>query len=211
MYGQVQFQEQAPSDFQYTNISAPLVVDNSYAAQQDIFPTPPLQASHGGSPSDSAYVTNEEYAGGDLADLLGNLKVNEAGTAPYLNNRMLASRRENEDAPIGDDEDDYESSLPPLISGPGLKIRIPPELMPDDKTILQYFDLFFDHVHPYVPVLDRNSFYQQWQTNRESISPLLIEAVLAIGGRLADDPAQGQQWIALASSTFFTMVVGDGL
>lgn len=95
--------------------------------------------------------------------------------------------------------DEYKSMLPPLATGPGLKIRIPPELMPDEETTLHYFDLYFTNVHPYVPVLDKAQFFQQWQHNRELISPLIIEAVFAISGRLADEPAQGQQWLALAT------------
>ncbi len=120
--------------------------------------------------------------------------------APFLNNKMLARGGDDEEPDLGDD-DDYKSSLPPLVAGPGHKIRIPPELMLDDETVLHYFDLYFANVHPYVPVLDRALFYRQWQNNRESISPLLLEAIFAIGGRLAHDPAQGQQWLALASST----------
>jgi hypothetical protein len=72
--------------------------------------------------------------------------------------------------------------------------------MPDEDTILHYFDLYFTHVHPYVPVLNKAQLYRQWNTNRESISPLLLEAIFAVAERLADEPAQGQQWIALASS-----------
>lgn len=90
--------------------------------------------------------------------------------------------------------------MPPLVSGPGHKIRIPPELMPDDETIHQYLDVFFTHVHPYVPVLDRASFYRQWQTDRESVSPLVLEAIFALAGRIVDDPTEGQQWLALATS-----------
>lgn len=101
--------------------------------------------------------------------------------------------------PALEDSDEYKSMLPPLATGPGLKIRIPPELMPDDETVVHYFDLYFSMVHPYVPVLDKAQFYQQWQSNRDLISPLIIEAVFAIAGRLADEPAQGQQWLALAT------------
>jgi hypothetical protein len=95
--------------------------------------------------------------------------------------------------------DEYETPLPPLTTGPGSKIRIPPELMPDDDTVLHYLDLYFANAHPYVPVLDKTYFYHQWHNNRESISPLLLEAIFAIAGRLADEPAQGQQWLALAT------------
>lgn len=99
-----------------------------------------------------------------------------------------------------EDVEEYKSVLPANLSGPDLKIRIPPELMPDEETIMQYFDMYFMNVHPYVPVLNKTLFYEQWHTNRESISPLILEAIFAIAGRLADEPAQGLQWLALASS-----------
>ena len=120
--------------------------------------------------------------------------------APYLNSKLKQSGQEE---PAVEDADDYKSLLPPLVSGPGLKIRIPPELMPDDQTTLQYFELYFANAHPYIPVLDKQKFYQQWQNDRESVSPLLVEAIFSIGGRLADEPAQGQQWLALATSKLF--------
>lgn len=112
--------------------------------------------------------------------------------------RNKASFLHDEEPAVEDEE--YKTPLPPIITGPGLKIRIPPELMPDDETVMHYFDLFFSHVHPYVPVLSKSVFYHQWNTNRESVSPLILEALFAMGGRLADDPAQGQQWLALATS-----------
>ena len=102
--------------------------------------------------------------------------------------------------PAFEDLDEYKDVLPPNLSGPDLKVRIPPELMPDDETALHYFDMYFANVHPYVPVLNKALFYQQWHTNRESISPLILEAIFAIAGRLTDEPAQGHQWLALATS-----------
>ncbi len=111
-------------------------------------------------------------------------------TAPFMNNKMLARGGDDEEPDLGDD-DDYKSPLPPLVAGPGHKIRIPPELMPDDETVLHYFDLYFTNVHPYVPVLDRPLFYQQWHTQRDSISPLLLEAVFAIGGPPGRGPGHG--------------------
>jgi len=102
--------------------------------------------------------------------------------------------------PALEDVDEYKDALPATPSQPGLKIRIPPELMPDEETVLHYFDMYFLNVHPYVPVLNKTLFYHQWHTNRDAISPLILEAIFAISGRLADEPAQGQQWLALASS-----------
>jgi len=72
--------------------------------------------------------------------------------------------------------------------------------MPSEDDAAHFFKIFFADVHPYVPVVNRKHFYQQWQTDRSSISPLLLEAMLACAGRLSDDPAQGAQWLALANS-----------
>ena len=109
--------------------------------------------------------------------------------------------------PAFEDIDEYKHVLPPTLSGPDLKVRIPPELMPDEETVMHYFDMYLLNVHPYVPVLNKTLFYQQWHTNRESISPLILEAIFAIAGRLADEPAQGHQWLALASSRFASLRV----
>ncbi|OTB19093.1 hypothetical protein K445DRAFT_188880 [Daldinia sp. EC12] len=185
-----------PHQLQYATIPSQVgVMDQSYASAS-VFPTPPMpQHSAHSEPSPESY--QDQYGQQDLADILGALKVDEAGTAPYLNKRMAFAGQEEE--PAVEDDDDYKNVLPPIPSGPGLKIRIPPELMPDDATIMHYFELYFTNVHPYVPVLNKTQLYQQWHTNRESISPLLLEAIFAVAGRLADEPAQGQQWIALAS------------
>ncbi|KAK4251785.1 hypothetical protein C7999DRAFT_10411 [Corynascus novoguineensis] len=198
LYHPVQYGEPqpVPHDLHYSPVHHHSVgaVDQQFAAQTAAFPTPPLQhAPHPGSAEDAF---QSEYAQQDLADLLGSLKVNEAGTAPYLNSKMQSARDEE---PAVEDGDEYKTSLPPLTAGPGSKIRIPPELMPDDDTVLHYLDLYFVNAHPYVPVLDKNYFYHQWHNDRESISPLLLEAMFAIAGRLADEPAQGQQWLALAT------------
>jgi hypothetical protein len=74
--------------------------------------------------------------------------------------------------------------------------------MPDDRTAFNYFQLYFMNAHLYVPVIDIPLFYQQWYTNREAISPLILEAIFAVAGRLANEPTQGQQWLALISSGF---------
>ncbi|KAK4149127.1 hypothetical protein C8A00DRAFT_19148 [Chaetomidium leptoderma] len=199
LYHSVQYGEPQPMqhDLQYAPVHhhATGVLDQQYAAQTAAFPTPPSQhaPNPGASPADSFHT---EYAQQDLANLLGSLNVDEAGTAPYLNSKMQSSRDEE---PAVEDADDYKTFLPPLMAGAGSKIRIPPELMPDDDTVLHYLDLYFVNAHPYVPVLDKSYFYHQWHNNRESISPLLLEAMFAIAGRLADEPAQGQQWLALAT------------
>lgn len=97
-------------------------------------------------------------------------------------------------------QDETEENLPPLRTGAGSKIRIPPELMPSNDEVMNYFKIYFDDIHPYIPVVHRAHLYYQWQNDRRSISPLLLEALFACAGRLSDDPAQGAQWLALATS-----------
>lgn len=72
--------------------------------------------------------------------------------------------------------------------------------MPEDDEAMHYFRIYFDDIHPYVPVVHRSSFYYQWQSDRQSMSPLLLEAIFASAGRVSDDPAQGTQWLAMANS-----------
>lgn len=96
-------------------------------------------------------------------------------------------------------QDEVEENLPPLSTGAGSTIRIPPELMPEDDEAMHYFRIYFDDIHPYVPVIHRSNFYYQWQSDRHSISPLLLEALFACAGRVSDDPAQGAQWLAMAN------------
>ncbi|KAK0391626.1 hypothetical protein NLU13_1126 [Sarocladium strictum] len=191
---------QTQHDVHYTTISPPpgMMEQQQSAGGQNVFPTPPMQHQQGGRVDESSpeAYSPDAYQQQDLADLLGTLKVDEAGTAPYLRNKASFRREEQ---PVVDDDDEELEALPPLPVGRGMKIRIPPELMPDDETVLHYFDLYFTHVHPYIPVLSKPMFYQQWNQNRASISPLLLEAIFAIGGRLAEDPGEGQQWLALAS------------
>jgi hypothetical protein len=63
----------------YSSLQTPVsIIDQHQQYQsQNVFPTPPLQGTHGESPE--TYV-QDQYGQQDLADLLGELKMNEAGT-----------------------------------------------------------------------------------------------------------------------------------
>jgi hypothetical protein len=181
---------------------------------------PPLLQQHSSHPDSPETYDQDQYGQQNLADLLGELKINEAGIGRHLEHVLehlsltvysSLSELQNKsrtgtllEEPSFGDLDEYKHALPASLSGPDLKVRIPPELMPEDETSLHYFDMYFMNVHPYVPVINKALFYQQWHTNREAISPLILEAIFAIAGRLADEPAQGQKWLALASSEFIS-------
>lgn len=97
--------------------------------------------------------------------------------------------------------EEYEADLPlPQHTSPDLTVRIPPEMFPSEQRALQYFKYFFDNIHPYCPVIDRAHFYQQWHTDKESISALLLEAIFACSSLQLEGQQQGTKWLALASS-----------
>lgn len=87
LYHPVQYTEPqpVPHDLHYAPVHHPVnVVEQQYTtAQPATFPTPPplhQTPQPASSPSDA----QSEYAQQDLADLLGSLKVNEAGTGPFI-------------------------------------------------------------------------------------------------------------------------------
>ncbi|TKA70266.1 hypothetical protein B0A49_05071 [Cryomyces minteri] len=127
----------------------------------------------------------------DLSEALGELRIDHTATAPYITNQ----KKSLAEAPA---VEEYEIHLPPHISL-DLTVRIPPEMMPLDYRAMQYFDYFFTNIHPYVPVINRSYFYQQWHADRGSISPLILEGIFACSSRFMDGPVQGDQWLALAS------------
>jgi len=73
-------------------------------------------------------------------------------------------------------------------------------MMPSEEQALQYFDYFFANIHPYCPVINRAYFFQQWQSARESISPLMLEAIFACSSLMMEGISQNNKWLALASS-----------
>ncbi|KAI9740988.1 MAG: hypothetical protein M1834_002699 [Cirrosporium novae-zelandiae] len=154
-------------------------------------PPQPIQPSSGGEVD--GYYHQDSSTASTLSDVLGELKIDETGVAPYISHQ----RRTLAEVPA---TEDVEVKLPPMSTPIGSAIRIPPELMPSEDQASRYFEFFFQNIHPYVPVLNRSLFYHQWHNNRGSISPLVLEALFACTGRLMDeDPSQGAQWLALAS------------
>ncbi|KAJ5753854.1 uncharacterized protein N7511_008007 [Penicillium nucicola] len=151
-------------------------------------------ASSMGTPERNIYVDNDQSTAENLSDVLGELRIDESGIAPYI--RRQRADHVEPDVPT---QDEVEERLPPLSTGSGATIRIPPELMPAEDDVMSYFKVYFDEIHPYVPVISRAHLYYQWQHDRRSISPLLLEALFACAGRLSDEPAEGAQWLALAN------------
>jgi len=125
---------------------------------------------------------------------LGDLNINFEAVAPYTINQ----RESLMGAPAVTEQD---ADLPQ--DRPGLSVQIPLEMMPSEAQALRHFSHFFTHIYPYAPVINRAAFYHQWRFNRESLSPLLLEAIFACSLLTQGDINQGSRWLALASSEFF--------
>jgi hypothetical protein len=78
-------------------------------------------------------------------------------------------------------------------------VRIPKEDMPTREEAAEMFSIFFNHIHPYIPIINKATFYRLWNASRDQISPLLLETIFACAGRLTTDPSKGLKWIAMAS------------
>ncbi len=160
---------------------------------------PPELEAHRQEGSDFSPI--HQKTAGEPIEYLGELKIGENGIAPYL--RSEESQGNASEAPV--QEPELESKIAAAFrTDAGSQIRIPPTLMPSDAEASQAFQTFFRDVHPYVPVLNRRQFYDQWRYDRASLSPLVLEAIFANAGPLSDDPAQGAQWLALANSKSLT-------
>ncbi|KAL4889151.1 C6 finger domain protein [Aspergillus ambiguus] len=158
--------------------------------QPQMFAPQPQELEH---VENDVYADNDQSTAENLSEVLGELKIDETGIAPYIRQQ----RKERAEPELSSQDED--EILPPLSTGAGSTIRIPPELMPSDDEVMNYFKIYFNDLHPYVPVVHRAQMYYQWQNERHLISPFLLEALFACAGRLSDDPAQGAQWLALAN------------
>lgn len=203
----------------YTEVRPPHIPPAPTTYQPQIFPTtegPTLETTD----ADLFDNPNEQSTADDLGEVLGELKIDETGIGKSFlsslwNSTLLGAlillkiapyiRQQNKGGvePVAPVQEELEERLPPLKTKAGSAVRIPPELMPSDDEALDCFKIYFKDIHPYVPVIHRSQFYWQWEHDRTSISPLLLESLFACAGRFSDNPAQGAQWLALANSESF--------
>jgi hypothetical protein len=90
-YGEPQTSQQT---LQYSSMPATVGPLDGQYQPQNVFPTPPMHQVQQSAPADSpeSYST-DQYGQQDLADLLGELKMNEAGTGKKTTTRSFLSVR----------------------------------------------------------------------------------------------------------------------
>jgi hypothetical protein len=143
-----------------------------------------------------------------LADAFGDLQIAPnaqgwcswlqmwlTGAAPYI-----ADHSKFAETPA---VQEYEVELPHTsLLFADMRVRIPPEMMPSEEVALEHFEFYFSNVHPFTPVLCQSTFYRDWATNRESISPLLLEAIFAASASMMNKQQESKKWMALAARTY---------
>ncbi|OQN99474.1 hypothetical protein B0A48_14452 [Cryoendolithus antarcticus] len=128
----------------------------------------------------------------DLTSQMGDLRVDISSMTPWIANH---GRNTGDNSGLVDEEDVV---LSPSIMA-DTRVRIPPEMMPSDARIMDYFGYYFDYVHPYIPVLNKDTFYKQWRDARETIPPLMLESIFACVARYLDSAEESKRWLALAA------------
>ncbi|PUU82536.1 hypothetical protein B9Z19DRAFT_1099110 [Tuber borchii] len=142
-------------------------------------------------PGDTEYVSTAHVSG-----VLGQLKIDDSGVANYISaqGRRLAETPAYE--PWTEELEPNPSFLPVQHD---FAVRIHQEDMPTEDEAQEMFGIFFNHIHPYIPIVNKAAFYRQWNTSRDSISPLLLETIFACAGRLTTDPSKGLKWMGMAT------------
>lgn len=127
----------------------------------------------------------------ELSQQMGEMTVDHLSQAPWIRD----AHKKAADVPAVDDA----NVLLPSSVYTDPTVRIPPEMMPTEERALDYFGYFFDYVHPYVPVLNKNVFFDQWRRNRAAISPLILEGIFACVSQYLEDLVEVRRWVALAA------------
>lgn len=103
LYQPMQYADHSPvaTGMHYTTVPPVGVVDNSYTpshshshaqAQPTLFPTASLQQAHRPASPPETYTSEQYGQHGDLSELLGTLKLNEAGTGEYWSRSSVTAR-----------------------------------------------------------------------------------------------------------------------
>lgn len=78
-------------------------------------------------------------------------------------------------------------------------------LLPSEKLALSLVELYFEHVHPLIPVINRTEFMAKFKDPNDLPSLMLLQAVLLCGSRVSNNPLlfDSKGLSNLASLTFF--------
>ncbi|CCG81925.1 putative C6 finger domain protein [Taphrina deformans PYCC 5710] len=142
-----------------------------------------------------------------LTDIFGNLNITLSGRAAFV-------------------DDDQHRGLPPystatfhknlsgmsVVDSPGYPVSFEEieDYLPVEDLAASLISLYFENVHPYLPVVNKTVFYQDWlSSKRRSMSPYLLLSLFACAARYSSDirvrlhsndpSSAGDLWYTLAA------------
>ncbi|BFZ63600.1 hypothetical protein YB2330_004731 [Saitoella coloradoensis] len=124
---------------------------------------------------------------GKLSDVLGLLNIEGSGRAEYV--KSFDKKYVPTMPAAGDCGTPPTSFSSPKLSSELLATRIPANLMPSDDLAMHLFSVYFEQIHPYMPIISRRQFMRQWHKDRDDLSPLLLESILGCAARFTERPA----------------------
>ncbi|ORY80347.1 fungal-specific transcription factor domain-domain-containing protein [Protomyces lactucae-debilis] len=117
-----------------------------------------------------------------LTDIFGGLHIHQGGIAGYI----------NDDAATSMNDDFYTkrmaSDMFPVISEWPVTHDEIASLLPPTDLAFDLLNIFFDDLHPYLPVVNRQLFFQDYVSDRTVISPYLLLSIFALAARFSEDP-----------------------
>ncbi|CAG8477911.1 11316_t:CDS:2 [Diversispora eburnea] len=114
-----------------------------------------------------------------LTDVLGHMKIECNGRASYIYS-MEGKMMEEGGSP---------ELL--LLTEPPLPYHYPLSSTgnPTPEMASHLINLYFIHVHPYIPILHKDNFLRRLNDKSNPISPLLLYTVFALGAKYVNDPS----------------------
>ncbi|CAJ0768782.1 6939_t:CDS:2 [Entrophospora sp. SA101] len=124
-------------------------------------------------------------------DILGHMKIENNGRANYIYAMEGKIPKEDSFPTIANTTIPFQTTLFVLSEPPLLSCHQIPDLSNDDNNfsdlVSHLVDLYFNHVHPYLPIIHKANFLRRLHDKTNPISPLLLYAVFAMGSRFSDD------------------------
>ncbi|KAJ9668940.1 hypothetical protein H2201_000766 [Coniosporium apollinis] len=174
----------------YGNMALPSTsAPEMHYQSQPVYTGPPAHRSGSAATGDEAWRSDAHTA--SLTRAMGDLEIGHTAVAPYI---MKERKGCSDDRPV----EEHQVILPQHVNQDST-VHIPPGMMPNPEQAREYFDYFFTNIHPYAPVINPGWFLEQWENDRNSLSPLLLGAVFACSTLMLGESANGNQWLALTS------------
>ncbi len=117
-----------------------------------------------------------------LTDIFGKFNIEVNGRAEFLDDH------DQQDRKTSHNKDVFKFlglNGPPVL---GFPVPLDPTYVPADDLAMILFDIYFGDIHPYIPIIDKTQFLQDWVHRRDAMNPYLLFSIFGIAARFSTDP-----------------------